>query len=359
MKQTIITILLALCTVAGQGQVHYRIEGNIGHPEFTGRLALKDYFGVVIDSVDIEKGEIKPIEGTVPDTAICSMIEKSANIWLTPIFIGGGTTHLNGDTMLGPRISGTPLCDDYTRLRDTVRMVLTETLRRDFLSGKRSGNMEPDEKGKKQIADAAIEIISRHTSDMLGYYLLREGTTDYGYLQPEQWLALSEKMLPWLKTRPLLYEDLTTTFIPLKEMAARTGVGCKFVDVEADVDGLTFRLSDYVGRGNYAVVNFWGTTCPPCIAELPDLIQIYQQYGSRGLTVVGIPAFEEIERSRKGIEKHQLPYPQLLNTQEKAAKAYGILGIPETILFSPDGTILARGLRMEELKAKLKEIFGE
>ena len=53
----------------------------------------------------------------------------------------------------------------------------------------------------------------------------------------------------------------------------------------------------------------------------------------------------------------QIPYPQILNTQRIATDLYGIDAIPEIILFSPDGTILARGLHGEELKKKLAGIF--
>ena len=54
----------------------------------------------------------------------------------------------------------------------------------------------------------------------------------------------------------------------------------------------------------------------------------------------------------------QITYPQILNTQKIATDLYGIKGIPETILFAPDGTILARGLRGEEIEKKLAEIFN-
>ncbi|SEA93807.1 hypothetical protein SAMN04487851_1273, partial [Prevotella sp. tc2-28] len=53
------------------------------------------------------------------------------------------------------------------------------------------------------------------------------------------------------------------------------------------------------------------------------------------------------------------PYPQIINSQEIATSVYNLQGIPHIILFAPDGTILARGLSMDELKAKLKEIFND
>ena len=54
-----------------------------------------------------------------------------------------------------------------------------------------------------------------------------------------------------------------------------------------------------------------------------------------------------------------MPYPQIINSQEIATDLYGIKGIPEIILFAPDGTILARGLRGKDIDKKLKTIFKD
>ena len=86
---------------------------------------------------------------------------------------------------------------------------------------------------------------------------------------------------------------------------------------------------------------------------------IYQKYHERGLTVLGIAVSEDAEKSRRAITKHGITYPQLLNTQDQSSDAYGIQAIPYNILFATDGTILARGLRGEEIEKKLAEIFGE
>ena len=59
------------------------------------------------------------------------------------------------------------------------------------------------------------------------------------------------------------------------------------------------------------------------------------------------------------MEHDGISYPQIINSQKIATDAYGINGIPEIILFAPDGTILARGLRGNEIEKKLAEIFGE
>ena len=63
-KQTVITILLAIVAMAGQGQVHYRLEGNIGNSDISDRMEVRDNFNnVLIDSIHVVNGKIEPIEG--------------------------------------------------------------------------------------------------------------------------------------------------------------------------------------------------------------------------------------------------------------------------------------------------------
>ena len=75
--------------------------------------------------------------------------------------------------------------------------------------------------------------------------------------------------------------------------------------------------------------------------------------------MLGVAVQDNPEASLKAIDEMQIPYPQILNTQKIATNLYGINALPETILFAPDGTIFARGLRGEEIEKKLEELFGE
>ena len=81
MKEAIITALLVLVALVGQGQIHYRIEGNIGMPDFTGVMELKDVFmQQSVDTIKVVNGIITPREGDLPEMAMCLLADTTKTI---------------------------------------------------------------------------------------------------------------------------------------------------------------------------------------------------------------------------------------------------------------------------------------
>lgn len=136
-------------------------------------------------------------------------------------------------------------------------------------------------------------------------------------------------------------------------------IGDMFIDFSVDYDGKTTHLSDYVGRGQYVLVDFWASWCGPCLQEIPNIITVYEKYKGKGLIVLGVAVSDRPDATLKAVNEYQIPYPQIINSQKIASDAYGISGIPEIILFAPNGTILARSLRGENIEKKLSEVFSE
>lgn len=138
-----------------------------------------------------------------------------------------------------------------------------------------------------------------------------------------------------------------------------TSAGKKFVDFEVEYNGETQRLSDHVGKGHFTLVDFWASWCGPCIREAETIKKIYADHkGDDNFEVLGVAVWDEPQNTLKAIEDHGYPWAQIINSQNIATDAYGIPSIPCIILFDPEGTIVNRGLRGEELEASVTEALN-
>lgn len=142
-------------------------------------------------------------------------------------------------------------------------------------------------------------------------------------------------------------------------LAIETEEGKMFKELKGvSPDGKPTAISDFVGKGSYVLADFWASWCGPCKAEMPDVIALYEKYKDRGLKVIGITVNDTPEKSDSIVKLMGIPFPQIY--ESKPMSIYGITGIPHTILFAPDGTILSRRIvSSKELDKKLTEIFGE
>ncbi|MCB8994380.1 MAG: AhpC/TSA family protein [Bacteroidales bacterium] len=140
----------------------------------------------------------------------------------------------------------------------------------------------------------------------------------------------------------------------------KVDIGQKFTDiVMPDVNDNTIKLSDFTGKG-VILVDFWASWCGPCRRENPNVVKIYNEFHDKGFDIVGVSFDTDGKSWKEAIEKDGLVWHQMSDLKgwnSKAAELYGVASIPHTMLIGKDGTILAKNLRGEELKAKLEEIL--
>lgn len=108
-----------------------------------------------------------------------------------------------------------------------------------------------------------------------------------------------------------------------------------------DMQGVERKLSEF--RGKWVVVNYWATWCPPCLTEIPELVDFHEDHKDTDAVVLGVN-FEDI--SLKGLqqftEEYFLNYPVLREKPAPNSALGPIPGLPTTYLISPQGEIVAR-----------------
>jgi thiol-disulfide isomerase/thioredoxin len=106
-----------------------------------------------------------------------------------------------------------------------------------------------------------------------------------------------------------------------------------------DMDGKPVKLAAY--KGKVILLDFWATWCGPCKAEIPHFVELQQEYGSRGLVVLGLSVDDPIDKLKPFATELQMNYPVLVGLgRDDVQDAFGpIWGIPTTFLISRDGKI--------------------
>ena len=104
-----------------------------------------------------------------------------------------------------------------------------------------------------------------------------------------------------------------------------------------DLDGRTLSSADW--KGKVVLVNFWATWCPPCLAEIPDLIALQNKYRDR-LVVIGISEDEiSPEVVKRFATERKINYPIAMTSADLQTRFTGITALPTTFVLDPDGQI--------------------
>ena len=191
------------------------------------------------------------------------------------------------------------------------------------------------------------EYIKAHPESFVTHYILDQVKQDYPLDQLKEMVAAF--------TTESLYKTDLNDYIAKQE---RLEVGQPFIDFTLMTkDGTEAVLSEIIAQNKLTLVDFWASWCGPCRHENPVVKAAYEQFHELGFDVVGVSVDQDEAAWLKAVEEDQLPWTQVRDSENKASEAYLIYYIPSNFLFDQEGNMVAKGLRGEDLAAKLSELL--
>ncbi len=355
MKKEILSSAILLITVAftaisctQQADNSYIAEGSVDDSSANGMtIYIRKYDdNTAIDSTVVQNNRFV-FKGTIDTAHFCriDVNQEFGNLIVEP-----GHIYVNMKDLNNPA-SGTQMNDELSRLKQIEDSLYTtvqqkeEELRAAYPDKKEFTEQMKryKEQLQQEMAKIGEQLMAIHNNDAIGFYLMYSSFIQELPLEAK-WNAL-QQMGPWLKSTQAAQQLIQTV-----EMEKKSQVGMPFIDIKGtDENGKEVALADFVGKGNYVLVDMWASWCRPCRQEIPNLAKLHNLYHNKGLTVVGVFTWDQKENLTTAMQEEKITWNQIVDTEMGAMQKYGINGIPFIFLLSPDGIIVERGLRGEEM----------
>ena len=307
----LLPVLMTACT-----DRHYRIDGIFTTDDGTQVWLIDAGAKDTLAVTTVQDGRFS-FEGTVnkPFYAYVGRDKQRVHVILEP-----GTVTVDIDERTA---AGTPMEDSYMAFH------------RQFYGYRRDQREE-----KAALADS---VVLANRDNLVGALALE----DLAHVDTSRFLALHAQVSDEARDFYLVqsaYEAI--------RIQNRTAPGQPFTDYTitgGNPDGSDVRLSDYVGRGKYILLDHWASWCSPCKAEMPHIKKTWEAFHGDKFDVVSIAVSDKREDTERALSQLDMPWSQILDAQRIPLELYGVNAIPHLILFAPDGTILYRGLRGEQI----------
>lgn len=311
MNKTVFS-LLALLLIASCAEQEYRVEGCFSAPDGTIVYLINREQTDTLAATTVGENRFS-FEGQVrePFYAYIGTGKQRIHTILEP-----GVIKVNLDERTS---EGTPMIDAYNAFHKR------------FYKFSREQREE-----KTALADS---VVCANPGNLVGALALE----DLAHVNPERFLSLYEQVSERVQVFYLVESAYEAALVQ-----QRTAPGQPFTDYTVpggNPDGSDVKLSDYVGRGKYILLDHWASWCGPCKAEVPYIKKTWEAFHGDRFEVVGIAVSDKREDTLSALEKLDMPWPQILDGGRIPKELYGVSAIPHLILFGPDGTILERGLR--------------
>ena len=221
--------------------------------------------------------------------------------------------------------------------------------------------LTPEKKSRaigKQIEQACVDFIKTHPDSPVAIQAFKGLMGSMDSYTEQEVNDLLNLLAPNLKT--------TAAYAGLQERiqkARKFAKGKKFVDFKVvDANGKEGMFSDYVQPGKYNMLEVWASWCGHCRVEIPHLKLVQEKYGDR-FNIIAVSWDKDAAKWREAMKEDNPNYLQLLSVADEngvdVGKAYGLNGIPFSLVLDGEGNIVMQEARAAALDLLLLELYGE
>jgi thiol-disulfide isomerase/thioredoxin len=313
------------------------LVNNLGFTEvfLENIIAEKD-----IDSADVSKEGAFTMKATIEKSDFYKLRFSKEHYFLLVLEPGENiTVELDMNNMYGPKISGS---------KNSELIYSTFSKIHEFDDEQQRLSIQIDKKKKDYLRSFILNNLTSLSSLFFIESLSVDEDADV-YKKLDQSLS---KLYPGNFMVGNLHSKIKS------DGALSVGTEAPEIDLPG-IDGKNIKLSSL--RGKYVLIDFWASWCGPCRRESPDMVALYKENSKNNFEIFSVSLDQKKEDWLAAIKKDKLGewkhVSDLLYWNSVAAKTYGVESIPFTVLLDKKGKIIAKGLRGEELKAKIKEVL--
>ncbi|PJJ76284.1 peroxiredoxin [Thermoflavifilum aggregans] len=343
-------------------QSYCYINGQLTHADDQTVYLFSDTSNTPVDSARIAEGQFH-FKVRVDSTALYGLFISGQRSPLITLLSPGAQLTVTGDAarFQEVRVKGSPEADAMQAYMDAFRPLgarasaLNEQIQRVQATDDTSGIAQLREEVNQfnsDVVKTGLAFIHSHPGNIASVLILMN--------ELRERMPATELQKAFQTLNPSVqqsrYGRAAADYLQGALLTAEGAIAPDFT--LPDTNGVPVKLSSF--RGKYVLVDFWASWCGPCRMESPYVVQAYEQFKNKNFTILGVSLDYDRDRWIKAIHDDHLSWTQVSDLkywQNEVAVKYHVQSIPANLLLDPQGRIIAKNLRGEELAETLARIL--